>query len=214
MMDSYTYSSRTIAFWATMLFAIVFMISMNITPAQASSSFFAKTWDADATFNIGHRHAGFRNSSFNSSVQSADNPWDNTSGAWFDFNWGGYDQSVTTWGGCTTVPSGEIWVGTGAISPLGLESTCATSTTIVTSTITVDRTGRTWHMSSSTSVPSGSHDLRSLLVHEFGHAAGFAHITSGCSGTSRPTMCSTLPKGTSYMRTLQSADKTEFAAAY
>lgn len=213
-MTGYTFSARTVTVWAALLFGAVFWLSASISPADASSTFYPKTWSSDATYNIGHRHSGFRNSNFNTSVQSADDPWDNTSGSWFDFNWGGYDQSVTTWGGCTTVPSGGLWVGTGAISPLGLESTCTNSSGITRSSITVDRTGRNWHMGSSTSVGSNQHDLRSLLVHEFGHAAGSKHITSGCSGSSRPTMCGTLPKGTSYMRSLQSADKDEFADAY
>lgn len=49
--------------------------------------------------------------------------------------------------------------------------------TILEADIRFNRT-LTWHVSSSTSVPAGRYDLRSVAGHEMGHAFGFDHETS------------------------------------
>jgi len=203
-----------VAFGAALAFT-----SATEVQAHTASAHYSSEWSSDVNYNIGFRHLGFNNSTFTNSVHAADNPWDSVSGNWFDFNWGIQNATVTTWGGCLTVPTGGVWVGTGNISALGSESTCTNAAGITRSSITIDRIGPLWHQGSSTSVPSNSYDLRSVLIHEFGHASGFAgHFShssiTDCTGSDRNTMCSGLPKGTSYKRSLESHDKHTIANAY
>lgn len=217
-----SFSPRTLVICSMFVFGLVFVATYaSAAQAHTASAHYPSEWTSDIDYNIGFRHTGFTGSDFTNSVHAADNPWDGISGNWFDFNWGTTDTGVTTWGGCTTVPSGGLWVGTGAISALATESTCTSTSTgnITRSSITVDRTGRTWHQGSSSSVPAGSTDLRSVLIHEFGHATGFAgHFVNSsitdCTGSDRNTMCSGLPSGTSYKRSLESHDIHTIQAAY
>lgn len=61
---------------------------------------------------------------------------------------------------------------------------------------------------------SSQYDRQSAAVHEFGHALGLGHTNVSCTGTSRPTMCSQIPLGTTYMRSLQQDDRDGVSAIY
>ena len=70
-------------------------------------------------------------------------------------------------------------------------------------------------------MPWGSKDLRSTIIHEFGHVAGYTgHFTNSnspgaCeSDNTQWTMCESLPSGTYGMRTLEDHDKDGIAAKY
>lgn len=206
---------------AAIAFIFGWMIAAaSLASAHTSTAHYPSEWPNDVDYNIGYRHSGFTGSDFRDAVQAADDPWDSVSGNWFDFNWGTTDTSVTTWGGCLTVPTGGVWVGTGNISSLGSESTCSNNGDITRSSITIDRLGPNWYMGSSTSVPVGEYDLRSTLVHEFGHATGFAgHFVhssiTDCVGFDRNTMCeNSADTGEAFRRSLESHDEHTVAAAY
>jgi hypothetical protein len=110
-----------------------------------------------------------------------------------------------------------VYVGTAAISPLALEKTCATSTTVSRSNIAIDRTGRNWEFGPS-NASSSEWDLRGVLVHEFGHAAGFAGHFSGSSrcpgGSADHSMCNGLSLGEDHVKTLETDDENEIKTAY
>ena len=72
-----------------------------------------------------------------------------------------------------------------------------------------------WYLG--TGVPGGSQiDGRSVSSHEFGHALGLAHTQAGnCpNGSSRSTMCSSYPTGSSYMRSLEADDANGVSSLY
>lgn len=209
-----------------MLFVVGWLLtSTAIVSAHSASTYYVKKWSSDPIYSLGKLDSPLNTSTAKSSIHSGDDEWDFTSGAWLDFNWNFGEDSTVVWlgGACTTVPqSGWLWILTDNISSLGVTSWCTTSTTITKSTIRLDDVGTTWYTGSSSSVPSGQYDLRSVITHEFGHAGGFGvssgpdHFTGSsiCSGTTRQTMCSGLPTGTSYKRTLESHDEHTFASAY
>lgn len=109
------------------------------------------------------------------SIHAGDDPWNANSGTWLDFINAGYQDESVHWTGsaCTTGSGTAVWIVTASINPLGREHTCATSRTITRSVIVLDDTRDNWYVGSSTSVPSDKYDLRSVIVHEFGHAGGF-----------------------------------------
>lgn len=51
------------------------------------------------------------------------------------------------------------------------------------------------------------HDLWSVLTHEFGHASAILHTNASCPSGGGPTMCPSISKGQSYMRSLESDDQ-------
>ncbi|NJO81880.1 MAG: matrixin family metalloprotease [Blastochloris sp.] len=60
-------------------------------------------------------------------------------------------------------------------------------------------------------------DLESVVVHELGHGAWADH-TDGtgpdCTITARPTMCAFIPRGTSFMRSLEQDDRDGISFVY
>ena len=109
------------------------------------------------------------------------------------------------------------------VSPLGAignTPVCATSTTITDMTIQMDDNAN-WYVLSGT--PSGSqYDLRSVTIHEFGHANGFFGPNNGhflasdsvCTTSPIHTMCSGISPGTTYKRTLESHETSLLTAGY
>lgn len=181
-------------------------------------------WPADRTYSIGFLHSYLRSSGAVTQIQAGPAPWNAISGNWFDMT-RGTDDSTVTWTGdpCSTAPSNAIWVTSRSLpaGTLGVESTCGTSTSISRSVVSFDDDFSTsWYFGSSSTVPAGEHDFRSVAVHEFGHATGFSgHWTStdastNCSTTARHTMCPSVQTGTSYWRTLEYHDIHVIEAAY
>lgn len=192
--------------------------------AHDPAVWYPKEWPADRTYSIGYLHSHIRLSGGVTQIHSGPDGWNAAAGNWFDMTHG-TDDSTVTWAGngCDTAPTNAIWVISRSLpdGTLGTESTCVSSTAIVRSVISFDDDfSTTWYFGSSTSVPSGEHDFLSVSVHEFGHASGFAgHWSStdsstNCSTTSRHTMCSGLPTGTSYKRSLEFHDIHVIEAAY
>lgn len=143
------------------------------------------------------------------------------SGSTFDYQYSYFNSSIIWTGStCSTAAWGNVTVVTYNISSLGRTSWCTTSTQITRAAIRVDF--RTWDNNGGT-VASGVYDLESLLVHEMVHAAGFGrgsapdHFTdsSACPGGSlNNTMCSGLPSGTIWKRTLGTHDEHTLADFY
>src|SRR5690606_10965326 len=100
----------------------------------------------------------------------------------------------------------------GAGGMLGITSVTKCGGFVCAFSITVDW-DESWY--TGTGTPGGTQkDLQSLLAHEFGHAAALGETNVTCTGTTRPTMCPTLPNGTNYMRSLESDDTNGIASVY
>jgi len=216
MTSTMTIDLRRVAATAATCFVAVFMLATAI-PASATASFWIPSeWTADPDYHLGYRHSGYTGSNFTNAVQSADDPWDNVGSSWLDFNWGGTDTSVFTWQDACLSPDG-VFVGTAAITPLGREKTCTNSGNMRASNIAIDRTGRNWEFGPA-NASSNEWDMRSVLVHEFGHAAGWVGHFAGssrCPNTSADqTMCAALGLGEEHWRTLESDDEFEVGLAY
>lgn len=206
---------------ALLLFIFGWSLATTVTAnAHTVSIYFPKKWASSPTYSFGDIDSPLNTSTAKQSIHTGDNEWDFTNGSSLDFYWNYVEDSSVVWlgGACTTVPSnGQIWIMTYSLSGLASENTCTSGSQITKSTIRLDDTRSNWYTGSSTSVPSGKYDLRSVITHEFGHAGGFAHLSGStiCSGSTRQTMCSGgLPTGTSYKRSLESHDKHTFANAY
>ena len=187
--------------------------------AHTATAYFTKTWDADPYYAFGQLNAPFNTSEAKYAIHSGDDPWNSVYGSSLDFQWSGNENGHVFWQGtsCSTAPSNGLWIMTDDLGSLAIENTCFEGGAIIKSTIRFDNVGPSWYTGVSTSVPSGESDVRSVSVHEFGHAAGFAGHFAGtpdCSGSSRQTMCANVPSGTSYIRTLESHDKHTIASAY
>ncbi len=169
-------------------------------------------------------------------VNHARNQWNNVSGSAFDmWQFLGFNASIV-WTGdaCNTNPnSNRITIVTHNISSLGQAHVCGGGPypflggPITDAVILVDH--RAWKKGGGTPA-ANQYDLRSLLVHEIGHAAGFGqynpvathHFPSGTTTCPSPlnstanTMCSGLGTGSSYTgkRTLESHDEHTIAGFY
>lgn len=188
----------------------------------------ADTWDAEPVYSIGFRDGDLDTAEAKTSILSGDDEWDFVSGATIDFLWDFGEDSNITWdtNTCTTVPNSgpDLWILTddlsGSILAFGVAESCGGGPDDQEATIRLDDSRSNWYTGSG-SVPGGKFDLRSVATHEFGHVGFFGqgsapdHFPSSlCSGSSRQTMCSSIPSGTSYMRTLESHDEGAFADAY
>lgn len=213
-------SAQTVFLLAGIAFAAGLAIGVGASAnAHAADVYFPKTWNADPYYAFGQLNAPFDTNEAKYAIHSGDDPWNSVYGSTLDFQWSGNENGHVFWQGtaCSTAPSNGLWIMTDDIDALARENTCFEDGAIIKSTIRFDNVGPSWYMGVSTSVPSGKSDARSVSVHEFGHAAGFhGHFTgtSLCSGSTRQTMCGTLPRGTSYMRTLESHDEHTIASAY
>lgn len=201
-------------------FGVGSVVGSTASGAHTASTYIPLTWASDPDYYFGDLDSPLSGPTPESSLHAGNDPWNANSGTWLDINWGGvYDSSVVwTGSGCTTGYGTRLWVLTHSISNLATESTCGTSTTITRSSIRFDDTRSNWYVGSSSSVPSGQYDLRSVAVHEFGHAGGFSGHWDGvgedCTGSDRETMCSGLPSGTSYKRSIEAHENHTFDSAY
>ena len=191
----------------------------SVSQAHTASTYVPKEWAADPYYYFGDIDSPLDGLTAKTSIHAGDDPWDNNSGTWLDFINSGYQDSSVVWTGspCTTGSGTALWIVTASISELGIESTCTNATNITRSVIRFDDTRSNWYVGSGTP-SSGDYDLRSVAVHEFGHAAGFAGHWDGvgedCTGTDRETMCSGLPSATTYKRTIESHENHTFDSAY
>lgn len=207
-----------------MLFLVGLGIGSVASNAEAHSPgpYYPNVWPNDPPVAFGRVSSPLDTATAKTSMRYY-SPWNSVSGSTLDFSWSGIDTSIATWNGTTCssgLYNGYVWIFTDDISPLAMTGRCLSGSAIVKIAIRYDHTRSNWHTGSSTSVPSGRADLRSVAVHEFGHAGGFGFGatqhwgSSYCSGTGRQTMCATIPNGTSYMRTLEDHDRHTVANAY
>ena len=199
-----------------------FMLGTNVTSsAHTASTHIPKVWEADPYYYVGNIDSPLNGLAAKTSIHAGADPWIANSGTWLDFINSGYQDESVHWTGaaCTTGSGTAVWILTESISSLGSEITCATSTLITRSIFLLDDTRSDWYVKSSSTVPSDKYDLRFVIVHEFGHAGGFAMHWEGdgeedCTGSDRETMCSGLPKGTSYKRSIEEHEDHTFDSAY
>lgn len=129
--------------------------------------------------------------------------------------WTNVSTSSWTWTLNGVSPQGRLYYQAidGAGGTLGSTNTnprCGAY--VCTFTLTVDW-DESWY--TGTGTPSSiQKDLQSMLTHELGHAAALGHTEVTCTGSTRPTMCPTLPTGTNYMRSLEADDRNGIANAY
>jgi hypothetical protein len=215
------------------------MTSQTRAEAHAAGSYYpTHRWAADTNNYIGFFTNG---SSLDSTagqgrMKDGNNAWNNTASAWFDVvdQAGQYDLVVWTGNACD-MPLTGIWnlqeaqTGTSAQTSLCRPN----ASTITRAAIRYDTSGRTWHTSTSTTVPSGSTDLWGVATHENGHANGWGWGFGTCSGavghfcqsdppcspfteTNAHTMCPvwSTTNQTWWQRTLLTHDTHTFQAAY
>lgn len=141
-------------------------------------------------------------------------------GAWRDraadaaSTWNNVSTSSWIWSSSTIDQDGDLHYGSidGAGGTIGGTTTAFCGSFVCSFTTTVD-SAESWY--SGTGTPSSSQlDLQSNLTHEFGHASWSGHTTVSCSGSSMPTMCSSLAKATTYKRTLEQDDRDGIASVY
>lgn len=216
-------STRTIVALTAIAFVVGLLVGTEPpVNAHSGSAFFPGTWDADPYFKFGQLEAPFNTNAAKSSIHASDDPWNNVTDSWFDFQQAQGENPHVQWLGtaCATAPSNGVWILTDDLpsTSIARENTCYDGDPIIKSTIRFDHVGPNWYTGASSSVPSGKKDLRSVAVHEFGHAAGFnGHFTgpSVCKGSTRQTMCpGPIQSGTSYRRTLGNHDAHTIASAY
>lgn len=79
------------------------------------------------------------------------------------------------------------------------------NTYISSATLQVD-SSESWNDTTGTTAWD-KHDLMGILTHELGHTMAIKHTNDGgCTGTSGPTMCPSLSKGSDHMRSLTTDD--------
>lgn len=207
---------------ACIAFTTAFAVaSISRAVAHEPVIYIPKTWSSDPGYSLGSLDAPLNTTAAKNSLRYGASPWNSISGSWLDFRWTGTEDSSVTWddGACATAPSNGVWIIT-YDEPDGFasEATCVQGDTIIKSVIVIDNNGPTWFTGSSATVPSGSYDLRSAAVHEFGHSVGFRYhftsINTDCEGSDMHTMCAGLPSGTSYKRSLESHDAHTVKDAY
>lgn len=204
------------------------LVGLQAGPAIAHSSYVGWTWHGGVGDPNWYLDTDFpsplNTSTAQTSIKAGDDPWNAISGSNLDFIYSGTYSSQYLSNACNvSLPAGgEVLVSHGYLSGtlVGVVSRCVTSSTIFKAVVALDR-DTAWYTGSSTSVPSGSNDLRSAIIHEFGHVAGYtAHFTNSnnpgaCEGDNTQwTMCDSLPSGTYGMRTLETHDKDGIAAKY
>jgi hypothetical protein len=197
-----------------------FAFTYSVERAQAASSYFPRTYSADADMAFGYRIASLDTTTAEDSLHTGDDGWDNVPGNWFDWGWAGEFNSVS-WTGdvCATAPvNGRHYLVTaneGSVSARTAYCMQSGTSTILRGVTRFDST-ESWYVGAYTP-PTNKTDLRSIAVHEMGHAAGWGstHITWPCGSYDyMATMCDTPVAGKTWWRTLQSYDTTQIAAAY
>lgn len=191
--------------------------SVSSTPVIAASSYFPRVYTSDANMAFGSRASAFTSSTAEASLHTGDDGWDSVSENWFDWGWQGeFDTVAWTGGACATAPTNGVHylVTTGTFSGSGVTNLCTSGSTILRGVTRFDHS-EPWNFGSGTP-GAGQTDLRSLVVHEMGHAAGWVgHLASPCGFVDyQATMCATPYGGQTWWRSLQSYDTTQIAAAY
>lgn len=179
--------------------------------AHPVNTFMTAKWSQTATgVRIGHTVSPLSSSTAHTSMRTGAFPAWNSITATHTFTTQVGDPNVLYAGGCSTggtSGAGKVYITAHGSLPGAIASNtrCASGGIITRSAMRFDPF-ETWYVGSSTSVPSGSLDLRSTATHEYGHALGFSgHFTDVCSPTVQ-TMCQGAITGSSVKRTLESHD--------
>lgn len=220
--------SRTLQFAIALTIGITFGFVLGTSATGAAhppANQIPKEWESDPYYYFGRIDAPLNGLTAKTSIHYGDNPWDANSGTWLDFHNSGYQDPNVSYTGnpCTTGSGTAVWIVTQSLSNLALTAQCST-TFIDRAVIRLDDTRNDWYTGASWSVPSTRYDLRSVVVHEFGHAGGFFSVDTAkghwngvgedCTGSDRETMCAGVPKGTSYLRSISTHENHTFDAAY
>lgn len=214
--QSLSVTQATLVFLSSMLIGAV-LASASVAYGHSASSIFPLKWTADETYYVGNS-GGIGQSNLWSASEAALAQWNGTAAS-REIYWGAY-QSTGPFSGCS-VPTNDVYVyggiHDGVGNDLGVTVRCGGSS-ITRASILFDAV-ESWYSGSGT--PGGAQfDLRSVAAHEWGHAFGFAghwqdhDALIDCTSSARETMCSSLPKGTSYMRSLQTHDMHSLVSAY
>lgn len=213
----------TVLFLAAAMFLTAWLLTDGTKDAGAgTSSFFPNEYlcCTDPKMAFGDRSSPLNSSAAETSLHTGDDGWDNVSGNWLDWGWAGEDNSVSWNGGCGTSPTNKrhYLTSDGIANYAARTGRCVgtSSGNLLRGATRFDDDGSTtWYTGSGTPGP-GQTDLRGMVVHEMGHAAGWVgHLSSPCGYVSyQATMCSGTYFETTWWRSLQSWDRNEIAAAY
>lgn len=219
MMNSHlrSYYVRSIPLFVMSVLGGLVLSATPSAQGHGAGSIFPLKWTADETYYVGNS-GGIGQSNLWSASEFARTEWNATS-AWFEIGWGGY-QATGPFAGCS-VPSTNVYLYGGLVDGAGGDVAVASNCgggTLTRSSVIFDA-AESWYTGSGT--PAGwQSDLRSVAAHEFGHVVGFHqhwhdHDTGiDCSTSARETMCSRVPSGTTYMRSIQAHEEHTMENAY
>jgi len=185
------------------------------SPAAADHWRFSAYWSSSPAIRRGSQSGlSLSNATFDTAAIYGGDAWDNAPNAIGadspNIGWAGTSTSAVT--GCTSASTGEIFIGSGAVSGTALTSLCYSGSSMTKATIRIS-TNVSW----ANGAVSGKYDIQSTFTHEMGHAMGWGgttHITSPCTGSGIATMCEAAVLNSTAKRTLTSADTDVFDAAY
>jgi hypothetical protein len=198
--------------------------SVGSVSGHIVSLYYGPEWSGDRAYGVGWLASTPNTASGVSTISGSVLEWNSVS-ATFEFTpYQGRNTSVSwTGSGCTTGYPNQVWsMSSDTGSSLAVTHRCSSGGSVLRAAIRID-TRLNWDVDGGTT-PANLWDLRSVMVHEYGHATGFGGGTSAiphfeeddvfCDAGIRHTMCPSTSIGAIYWRSLELHDEHTFDGAY